>query len=105
MRAGVTITIAVTLLSILNSVGRDGTLGNENTEQSVLALIGKTATPVFRSLGIDDDNWPATVGLFTGIFAKEAIVGTLSSIYGQNRADHENCGDDHRREQLPRPRE
>jgi ferrous iron transport protein B len=34
-------------------------------------------------MGIRDENWPATVGLFTGIFAKEAVVGTLASIYAQ----------------------
>jgi len=34
-------------------------------------------------MGIRDENWPATVGLFTGIFAKEAVVGTLDSIYNQ----------------------
>ena len=34
-------------------------------------------------MGIVDDNWPATVGLFTGIFAKEAVVGTLDAIYSQ----------------------
>jgi ferrous iron transport protein B len=39
-------------------------------------------TPAFEPLGIERDNWPATVGLFTGIFAKEAIVGSLNAIYG-----------------------
>jgi ferrous iron transport protein B len=34
-------------------------------------------------MGIERENWPATVGLFTGIFAKEAVVGTLDSIYHQ----------------------
>jgi len=34
-------------------------------------------------MGIADDNWPATVGIFTGIFAKEAVVGTLDSLYSQ----------------------
>jgi len=33
-------------------------------------------------MGISQDNWPATVGIFTGIFAKEAVVGTLDSLYG-----------------------
>jgi ferrous iron transport protein B len=34
-------------------------------------------------MGIQQDNWPATVGIFTGIFAKEATVGTLDSMYSQ----------------------
>ena len=33
-------------------------------------------------MGISHENWPATVGIFTGVFAKEAVVGTLNSLYG-----------------------
>jgi ferrous iron transport protein B len=32
-------------------------------------------------MGIDENNWPATVGMITGIFAKEAVVGTLDALY------------------------
>ncbi|MEF3019358.1 nucleoside recognition domain-containing protein, partial [Pseudomonas aeruginosa] len=38
-------------------------------------------TPVFQPIGITEENWPATVGIITGIFAKEAVVGTLNSLY------------------------
>jgi ferrous iron transport protein B len=34
-------------------------------------------------MGIRQDNYPATVSVFTGVFAKEAIVGSLDSLYGQ----------------------
>jgi ferrous iron transport protein B len=34
-------------------------------------------------MGLTEDNWPATVGIFTGIFAKEAVVGTLDALYTQ----------------------
>ena len=34
-------------------------------------------------MGIREDNWPATVGIFTGVFAKEAVVGTLDALYTQ----------------------
>ena len=34
-------------------------------------------------MGIANDNWPATVGLFTGIFAKEAVIGTMDALYSQ----------------------
>jgi len=34
-------------------------------------------------MGLEQQNWPATVGIFTGVFAKEAMVGTLNSIYSQ----------------------
>ena len=81
MKAGKIIVVIVMILSFLNSIGTDGTFGHEDTGASVLAKIGKTITPVFHPLGIEKDNWPATVGLFTGVFAKEAVVGTLNSLY------------------------
>ncbi len=83
LRAGKTIVIVVTALSFVNSIGTDGSFGNENTENSVLSLVGKSLTPMFSPLGIEDENWPATVGIFTGMFAKEAIVGTLDALYVQ----------------------
>ncbi len=82
-RAGRVLVPVIVLLSFMNSMGTDGTFGNEDSEKSVLANIGKSITPVFTPMGIADDNWPATVGIFTGIFAKEAVVGTLDSLYSQ----------------------
>ena len=91
-RAGVTITLVVTVLAALNSFGADGSLGNEDSRDSVLATIGQTVTPVFEPMGIEQDNWPATVGLFTGLFAKEAVVGTLNSLYGMDQAGDDPDG-------------
>ncbi|OAI48475.1 ferrous iron transporter B [Gammaproteobacteria bacterium SCGC AG-212-F23] len=48
-----------------------------------LATVGEFVTPVFSPMGIHQDNWPATVGLVTGILAKEVVVGTLNSLYAQ----------------------
>lgn len=81
LRAGKTIVMVVTLLSFLNSIGTDGSFGNENSKQSVLSVIGQSITPLFKPMGIEQENWPATVGIFTGIFAKEAIVGTMDALY------------------------
>ncbi|MFW5745749.1 MAG: nucleoside recognition domain-containing protein, partial [Spirochaetota bacterium] len=83
VRAGLTIVLIVTVLAFLNTVGTDGTIGHDDQDDSVLSAIGRAITPVFAPMGIEDDNWPATVGLFTGIFAKEVVVGTLSSLYAQ----------------------
>ncbi len=83
VRAGKVIILVVALLGVLNSVGTDGSFGNEDSPESVLSALGKTITPVFGPMGIDRDNWPATVGMFTGLFAKEAVVGTLNGLYGQ----------------------
>ena len=80
-RAGRAIVAVVVVLQIVNSVGTDGTFGNENTEESLLSEIGRTITPIFAPMGINDENWPATVGIFTGFFAKEVVVGTLDALY------------------------
>ncbi len=81
VRAGKAIVLVVVVLNFVNSIGTDGTFGNENRKNSVLSEIGRTITPVFYPLGIDDENWPATVGIFTGMFAKEVVVGTLDALY------------------------
>ncbi|MDY0091122.1 MAG: Fe(2+) transporter permease subunit FeoB [Candidatus Vecturithrix sp.] len=89
LRAGKMIILIVVILSFLNSVGTDGSFGNEDSDASMLTAIGKTITPIFAPLGITEENWPATVGIFTGIFAKEAVVGTLDALYAQLYADSE----------------
>ena len=81
VRAGRTIVAVVVALSFLNSIGSDFSFGNEDSERSLLSVIGKSITPAFTPMGIGEENWPATVGLFTGMFAKEAIVGTLDALY------------------------
>ena len=73
----------IMVLSFLNSMGTDGSYGNEDSQNSVLASMSKSITPILKPLGVTEENWPATVGIFTGIFAKEAVVGTLDSLYGQ----------------------
>ena len=80
-KAGKVLIPVIVILAFFNSLGVDGTFGNENTEKSALSSISKKLTPALYPLGVTDDNWPATVGIFTGIFAKEAVVGTLNSLY------------------------
>ncbi|WP_411725446.1 Fe(2+) transporter permease subunit FeoB [Methyloglobulus sp.] len=81
--AGKVIVPMVLVLNFLNALGTDGSLGHENSNKSVLSAIGKSLTPLFKPMGINNDNWPATVGIFTGVLAKEAVVGTLDALYGQ----------------------
>ncbi len=81
LRAGTVIVPMVLVLNVLNSVGTDGSFGNEDTEKSVLSEVGRTLAPAFSPMGLNAENWPATVGIFTGILAKEAVVGTLDSMY------------------------
>ncbi len=93
-RAGKVVLIMVTVLGFMGSVGTDGSFGNDNNEKSVLSAVGSVITPVFEPFGVERDNWPASVALFTGLFAKEAIVGTLNSLYaieGTGNADAANA--------------
>ncbi|WP_333874764.1 Fe(2+) transporter permease subunit FeoB [Methylobacter sp.] len=84
--AGKVIVPMVLVLNFLNALGTDGTFGQENSNKSVLSEIGRGLTPAFKPMGIEKDNWPATVGIFTGVLAKEAVVGTLDALYSQLEA-------------------
>ena len=86
-RAGKIVLIMVTVLGFMGSIGTDGSFGNDNNEKSVLSAVGTVITPVFEPFGVERDNWPASVALFTGLFAKEAIVGTLNSLYAIEGTD------------------
>ncbi|WP_394241686.1 Fe(2+) transporter permease subunit FeoB [Vibrio astriarenae] len=87
--AGKTIVVVVALLSFFNSMGTDGSFGNEDSEKSVLSQAAQVVTPVFAPIGVSQDNWPATVGIITGIFAKEAVVGTLNNLYTSAEGEDE----------------
>ena len=58
------------------------------SDDTVLAMIGKKITPVFAPMGIKQDNWPAVVGLMTGVIAKEVIIGTLTTLYEHEQKDN-----------------
>ncbi|MCU7828771.1 MAG: Fe(2+) transporter permease subunit FeoB [Candidatus Thiodiazotropha sp. (ex Myrtea sp. 'scaly one' KF741663)] len=85
--AGRVIVIMVLIINTLNSIGTDGSFGNEDTEHSVLSAVSKAITPLLSPLGIHQENWPATVGVFTGILAKETVVGTLDALYSNLARD------------------
>lgn len=85
VRAGKVIVLMVMVLGMLNSVSWDGSFGDSQT--SVLSDISRRVTPVFAPMGIRQENYPATVGIFTGVFAKEAVVGSLDALYGQLAAE------------------
>ena len=91
--AGKVIVVMVVALNTLNAVGTDGSFGNQRSDASVLAAVGQAITPVFSPMGISQDNWPATVGIFTGVLAKEVVVGTLDSLYTQIAAEERGESD------------
>ncbi|MET0010055.1 MAG: Fe(2+) transporter permease subunit FeoB, partial [Candidatus Thiodiazotropha sp. 6PLUC4] len=92
--AGQVIVIMVLVINTLNSIGTDGSFGNEDTEHSVLSAVSKAVTPVLSPMGITDENWPATVGVFTGILAKETVVGTLDALYSNIANDEAGVSGD-----------
>lgn len=79
--AGKIIVLVVLVLNFFNSLGTDGEFGHENQPTSVLSTVAKAATPIVEPIGITEENWPATVGLFTGLLAKEVVVGSLDALY------------------------
>lgn len=58
-----------------------GLCDQQGSPDSVLAWIGQAIVPVFEPMGITPDNWPAAVGLLTGLMAKEVVIGTLNALY------------------------
>lgn len=86
-RAGKAIVLMVTVLSLFNSFGTDGSFGHSDSDDSVLTVVSQKLTPVFEPMGVSNQNWPATVGIFTGIFAKEAVIATLNSLYSMESQD------------------
>ena len=71
----------VVILNLLSEIGTDGSMGQVETGDSVLGATSKVLTPMFATMGIREDNWPAVVGIFSGVLAKEVVVGTLDSLY------------------------
>lgn len=87
LRAGRVIVPMVLVLNVLNTIGTDGSFGNEDSDRSMLAEVGRIITPAFGPMGLETDNWPAAVGIFTGVLAKEAVVGTLDAAYSALAAE------------------
>ena len=57
----------------------------ENSENSILAAIGRFIAPVFAPLGFAD--WKVASALLTGFSAKEAVVSTLAVLTGSSTAE------------------
>ena len=75
VRAGTLIVPICALFGVLSIVNNDG--------HSLLSVVGTWLVPIFSPLGIHADNWPAAVGLLTGVLAKEVVIGTLNTLYAQ----------------------
>ncbi len=73
-KAGKVIIPACIVISLFNNI-------HINNKNSLLEIAGKKITPIMKPIGIEQNNWPATVGLATGIIAKEVVVATLNTLY------------------------
>ena len=91
-RAGKLIVPMMLVLGVLNMVTVKGRIrvNDSVSGDTVLAAVGKTLTPVFGPIGVERENWPAAVAAFSGLFAKESVIGTMNGLYAQSAAD-EKC--------------
>ncbi|WP_213713814.1 Fe(2+) transporter permease subunit FeoB [Cedecea lapagei] len=80
LRAGKVIVIVSIFIGALNSFSFSGK-PVDSINDSALASVSRVLTPLLKPIGVHDDNWQATVGLFTGAMAKEVVVGTLNTLY------------------------
>ena len=85
IRAGKVIVPICVLVGSLNAIQLNGTISPYGSRHSLLSYVGRSLTPVLRPMGVQQENWPATVGLITGTLAKEVVVGTLNTLYTQNK--------------------
>ncbi len=81
--AGKYIVAMVMVVNVLSAWGTDGRFGDVPPGDSMLAAAARRLTPALKPMGIDTENWPATVGILAGVLAKEVVVGTLDALYGR----------------------
>ncbi|MDA3876689.1 MAG: Fe(2+) transporter permease subunit FeoB [Halothiobacillus sp.] len=82
LRVGKVIIIASVIVTLLSSYSITGKpLAEGDVGGSILGSIGKTITPIFHPMGITNENWPAAVGLLSGVVVKEIVMGTLNGVY------------------------
>ncbi|WP_116964368.1 Fe(2+) transporter permease subunit FeoB [Fastidiosibacter lacustris] len=84
-RAGKVIIPICVLVGTLNSIETNGQVIAGGSPQSILAETGRAITPILKPMGVSEENWQATVGLLTGTLAKEVVVGTLNTLYTQEK--------------------
>ncbi len=59
----------------------DQLTAQQQQEQSYIGRIGKTIEPVFRAQGFD---WKLSVGLISGVGAKEIVASTMGVLYAND---------------------
>ena len=83
IQAGKLILLLVTILGFLNTMGTDGSFGHADSSRSVLSSMSRAITLAFHPMGIKDGQLASNGWAIHGTYSKEAVVGTLDSLYGQ----------------------
>lgn len=78
---GKTIIPIIALITFLGSISFKGEIVSIDSSDSILAKSSSFVTPVLSPMGINDDNWQATLSVITGFLAKEVVVATLDAVY------------------------
>jgi ferrous iron transport protein B len=81
--AGKIIIMVFLVMQLFSSFDREGKFIPDNLENSLLADMGKGLTKVLSPMGIEKENWHASVAILTGVVAKEAVIGTLGVLHNQ----------------------
>ncbi|GHV27816.1 ferrous iron transporter B [Synergistales bacterium] len=86
-RAGTIIMLASIFVWFTSNYGwSDGSFGQVDMSESILAVLGSSVAWIFAPLGWG--SWQAAVTTLTGLIAKENLVGTMGVLFGV--ADEEN---------------
>ncbi|MDO5463025.1 MAG: ferrous iron transport protein B, partial [bacterium] len=56
---------------------------------SIIEFAGRTMAPIFKPMGVENDNWQGSVALIVGLFAKEQVVSSLNTLYGTEATDED----------------
>lgn len=88
-KAGRVLVLVMAIIGTLNTLTPSFQV-TEKESDSILSHIGRGITPVFSSFGVEKENWPASVALVIGLFAKESVVSSMGSLYLQDNSDNDD---------------
>ena len=78
-RAGKVMALMVLVLSVCDRIVVPSPFSEEKT--SVVEVAGRVLAPAFAPMGVSRDNWQGSVALIVGLFAKEQVIASLTTLY------------------------
>lgn len=79
IRAGTVLLVASVIIWLLQNLNPHLRMVEDSSE-SIIGIIGRFIAPIFTPCGFG--NWQAAVSLISGFAAKEAVVSTMTILYG-----------------------